>query len=292
MSHDAEISRSEILIEALPFMQEFRGKVFVIKYGGSAMEDEHLVQRTLRDVVFLTAVGVQPVLVHGGGKAISSRMREAGLKTQFVDGLRVTDAASMAIVEHTLDTVINPGIVETINRFGGKALGVSGRTVIQARRLAPQPRPKLEPLDLGLVGDVTGIHLQPIRDLMHQGIVPVISPLGVDGAGTVLNVNADVAAGAIAGELAAYKLIYISDVRGIMRDPAQPDSLIPSINSDLIARLIGDEIIEGGMIPKVESAVAALGRGVAKAHLVDGRVSHSLLREFFTHLGIGTEIVP
>jgi acetylglutamate kinase len=292
MSHDADISRNEILIEALPFIQEFRGKIFVIKYGGSAMEDEHLVQRTLRDVVFLEAVGIKPVLVHGGGKAITSRMREAGLKSQFVEGLRVTDAASMAIVEHTLDTVINPVIVETIIRFGGKALGVSGRSVIQATKLAPQPRHKLEPLDLGLVGDVSGVHLQPIRDALAQEIVPVISPIGTDATGTVLNVNADVAAGAIAAELQAYKLIYISDVRGIMRDPAQEDSLIPSINSELIARLIRDEIIEGGMIPKVESAVDALRRGVAKAHLIDGRLSHSLLLEFFTNAGIGTEILP
>jgi acetylglutamate kinase len=292
MTHDAGISRSEILIEALPFLQEFRGKIFVIKYGGSAMEDEHLVQRTLRDVVFMEAVGVKPVLVHGGGKAITTRMREAGLKAQFVEGMRVTDAASLAIVEHTLDTVINPMIVETIGRFGGKAVGISGRSVIQAKKLAPQSRSKREPLDLGLVGDVVGIHLAPIREALARDIVPVISPLGTDNEGTVLNVNADIAAGAIAAELGAYKLIYISDVRGIMRDPAQEDSLIPSINSDLIARLISDEIIEGGMIPKVESAAEALREGVAKAHLIDGRVSHSLLLEFFTNLGIGTEIVP
>jgi acetylglutamate kinase len=292
MSHDADISRSEILIEALPFIQEFRGQVFVIKYGGSAMEDDHLVQRTLRDVVFLEAVGIKPVLVHGGGKAITSRMREAGLKTQFVDGLRVTDAASMAIVEHTLDMVINPAIVETINRFGGRALGVSGRSVIRAKKLALQSGPKREPVDLGLVGDVTGVNLESIRETLSRDVVPVISPLGVDDAGIVLNVNADVAAGALAADLQACKLIYISDVRGIMRDPAQKDSLIPSINSDQIGRLIEDEIIEGGMIPKVESAVAALRRGVGKAHLIDGRVSHSLLLEFFTNQGIGTEILP
>jgi acetylglutamate kinase len=292
MSHEAETSRSEILCEALPFMQEFRGKIFVIKYGGSAMEDEHLVQRTLRDVVFMEAVGIKPVLVHGGGKAITSRMREAGLKAHFVGGLRVTDAASMAIVEHTLDTVINPTIVETIERFGGQAVGISGRAVIQATKVALQTSPKRQPVDLGLVGDVTGVNLQPIRDALARDIVPVISPIGSDAGGTVLNVNADIAAGAIASELQAYKLVYISDVRGIMRDPAQEDSLIPSINSDLVARLIKDEIIEGGMIPKVESAVAALGRGVGKAHLIDGRVSHSLLLEFFTNLGIGTEIVP
>jgi acetylglutamate kinase len=292
MSHDADISRSECLIEALPFIQEFRGQIFVIKYGGSAMEDDHLVQRTLRDVVFLEAIGIKPVLVHGGGKAITSRMREAGLKAQFVEGLRVTDAASMAIVENTLDRVINPAIVETIGRFGGHALGLSGRSVIQAKKLALQVGPKREPVDLGLVGNVTGVKLESIREALARDVVPVISPLGVDEAGVVLNVNADVAAGALAADLHACKLIYISDVRGIMRDPAQKDSLIPSINSDQIARLIEDEIIEGGMIPKVESAVAALRRGVGKAHLIDGRVSHSLLQEFFTNQGIGTEILP
>ena len=188
--------------------------------------------------------------------------------------------------------MLNPLIVETLERFGGKALGLSGRSVIQARKLSLPATPKSKPLDLGLVGDVVGIHPQPILDALARGAVPVISPLGTDDSGTVLNVNADVAAGAIAAELQAYKLIYISDVRGIMRDPTQEDSLIPAVNSELIARLIKDEIIEGGMIPKAESAVAALGRGVAKAHLVDGRASHSLLLEFFTNMGIGTEILP
>ena len=292
MSYEPEIAKAEILIEALPFIQQFRGQTFVIKYGGSAMEDEHLVERTLRDVVFLEAVGVNPVIVHGGGKAITNRMREAGIKARFVNGLRVTDAASMEIVESTLDTVINPMIVSTLESFNGRALSVSGRKVIRARKVSPQAKGRGETVDLGLVGDVVSVDLTMVQEAMDGGRVPVISPVGLDEHGTVLNINADVAAGAIASGLKASKLIYISDVRGIMRDPAQADSLIPSVNSDLISRLIKDEIIEGGMIPKVESAVAALAAGVSKAHLIDGRVAHSLLIEIFTNSGIGTEILP
>ena len=292
MSYESEIAKAEVLVEALPFIQQFRGQTFVIKYGGSAMEDEHLVERTLRDVVFLEAVGINPVIVHGGGKAITSRMREAGIKARFVNGLRVTDAASMEIVETTLDTVINPMIVNTIESFNGRAVGVSGRTVIRARKVSLQTKGRGETVDLGFVGDVASVDLSAVQTAVDAEKVPVISPIGVDEHGTVFNINADVAAGAIASGLKASKLIYISDVRGIMRDPAQADSLIPSVNSDLIARLIKDEIIEGGMIPKVESAVAALAAGVSKAHLIDGRVAHSILIEIFTNSGIGTEILP
>ena len=256
------------------------------------MEDEYLVERTLRDVVFLEAVGINPVIVHGGGKAITTRMREAGIKARFVNGLRVTDAPSMAIVEDTLENVINPMIAAKINEFGGKARGVSGRGVIRARKAPPQSGARGQRTDLGFVGEVSDVELRVVRELVGQGIVPVISPIGEDESGTSLNINADVAAGAIAASLGAAKLIYISDVRGIMRDPTQADSLIPSVNRDLIGKLIKDEIIEGGMIPKVESAAEALGKGVGKVHLIDGRVAHSLLLEIFTNSGIGTEIVP
>ena len=291
MSHASEIQRAETLIEALPFIQKFRGQTFVIKYGGSAMEDDHLVERTVRDIVLLEAVGINPVVVHGGGKAITTRMREAGIKAQFVNGLRVTDPASMAIVEATLDGVINPMIVGKIEEFKGRAVGMSGRNVIRAKRVPAQPSKGGAAVDLGLVGDVIGVELYEVRTAIAQELVPVISPLGLDDGGTTLNVNADIAAGAIASGLHAAKLIYISDVRGIMRDPTQADSLIPSVNRDLIERLIEDEIIEGGMIPKVESAALALAHGVTKAHLIDGRVSHALLLEIFTPSGIGTEIV-
>ncbi len=292
MSYESEVEKAETLVEALPFIQQFRGQTFVIKYGGSAMEDEHLVERTLRDVVFLEAVGVNPVIVHGGGKAITSRMREAGLKAHFVNGLRVTDAASMRIVENTLETVINPMIVQTIEAFNGRAVSLSGRQVFRAQKLSPQAKGRGETVDLGFVGDVVSVDLSAVSAAIEAQQVPVISPVGTDENGTILNINADVAAGAVAAGLKASKLIYISDVRGIMRDPAQADSLIPSVNRELIGRLIKDGIIEGGMIPKVESAAAALGAGVMKAHLIDGRVPHSLLIETFTHSGTGTEILP
>ncbi len=292
MSQASETSRAEVLLDALPFIQRFRGQTFVIKYGGSAMEDEHLVERTLLDIVFLEAVGIRAVVVHGGGKAITDRMRTAGIKARFVNGLRVTDAPSMKIVADTLENVINPMIAGKLGELGGQAAGVSGREVIRARRAAPVAGKKGQTADLGFVGEVEAVTLGPVRDALGRGAIPVVSPVGVDEAGTALNINADVAAGAIAADLAAAKLIYISDVRGIMRDPSQVDSLIPSVNRETVGKLIKDGIIEGGMIPKVESASEALGKGVGKVHLIDGRLAHALLLEVFTDSGVGTEIIP
>jgi len=291
MKLEQAVDRAEALIEALPFIQRFRGQTFVIKYGGSAMEDDHLIERLLRDVVFLEAVGINPVLVHGGGKAITSRMREAGLKAQFVNGLRVTDEASIAIVSEVLDQLINPRIVETIDAFGGKAYGFSGADVFVAHRLPPQPDKGGEHVDVGFVGEVVGLHLDEVKKMVDSEIVPVISPIACDESGTILNVNADIAAGAVAAAMKASKLIYLSDVPGIMRDPRDADSLISSLTPVMITKLIADEIIAGGMIPKVESAIQALEQGVSKAHLIDGRVPHALLIEIFTNAGIGTELV-
>lgn len=286
------VARTEALIEALPFIQQFRGQLFVIKYGGSAMEDDHLIERLLRDVVFLEAVGINPVLIHGGGKAITNRMREAGLKPQFINGLRVTDELSIRIVEEILDQGINPKIVATVNEFGGRAVGFSGRHVFEARKLPPQTQGKATGLDLGFVGEVIGLNLDAVRQAIEQEQMPVISPIAQSADGTILNVNADVAAGTIAGALKASKMIYISDVLGIMRDPGEADSMIPSVNREMIEKLIEEEIIEGGMIPKVQSAIEALSAGVGKVHLIDGRIPHSLLQEIFTNSGVGTEIVP
>ena len=290
MYHRTELERAEVLLEALPFIQRFRGQTFVIKYGGSAMEDEHLVERLLRDVVFLEAVGVNPVLVHGGGKAISQKMREAGQAPRFVSGLRVTDATAIKIVEEVLDQVIRPKIVDTMASFGGRAEGFSGRDAFVARKLPPQIDGK-QLVDVGFVGEVVSLRLDGIREAIERGVVPVISPIGETEDGVVLNVNADVAAGAMAGALRAAKMIFVSDVLGVMRDVKDPNSLIPTVTRENAARLIADEIIEGGMIPKVQSAVAALGQGVGKVHLIDGRVPHALLLEMFTTRGIGTEIV-
>jgi acetylglutamate kinase len=283
-------ARSEALIEALPFIQKFRGQTFVIKYGGAAMEEEQIVERFLRDVVFLEAVGINPVLVHGGGKAITARMREAGLKAQFVNGLRVTDEKSISIVEQTLDSEINPHIVETIHRFGGKAQGVSGKTVFVARKMDPQVQENGEKIEIGFVGEAARINFKHIQAHIKQETVPVISPIGAEESGVVLNINADVAAAALASALKASKLIFVSDVPGIMRDPSQPDSLIPSVNSEQVESLIKQRVIEGGMIPKVQSATSALSKGVEKVHLIGGHIHHGLLLEIFTNAGIGTEI--
>lgn len=283
--------RAEVLIEALPFIQKFRGHLFVIKYGGAAMEDDQVVERFLRDVVFLEAVGINPVLIHGGGKAITARMREAGLKARFVNGLRVTDEQSIHIVEDVLDNQINPGIAETIKSFGGNAVGIHGKTVFGGKKLPPQTEGK-ETVDLGYVGEVIDVHLEPIQNAVAQEIVPVISPLARDAEGRVLNINADMAAGTLAGQLKAEKFIYLSDVPGIMRDPTMRDSLIPTVSRSEIEQLREDEIISGGMIPKVESALHALSQGVKKVHFIDGRTPHSLLLEIFTNAGIGTEIIP
>ncbi len=284
-------ARAEALLEALPFIQKFRGALFVIKYGGSAMDDDNVVERFLRDVVFLEAVGINPVLIHGGGKAITSRMRDAGLKPKFVNGLRVTDAQSIGIVEDVLDTLINPGIVKLLNDFGGKAVGIPGKRILRGKKLPPQTEGKATGIDLGFVGEVIDVQLDEIMQAIAEEKVPVISPLATTDDGTVLNINADIAAGTIAGHLKAAKFIYLSDVPGIMRDPMDKQSLIPSVTRQMIEHLLEEEIISGGMIPKVDSAMHALGQGVKKVHFIDGRFPHALLLEIFTNAGIGTEIV-
>lgn len=284
-------TRAEALIEALPYIQKFRSQLFVIKYGGSAMEDEDTVDRLLRDIVFLEAVGINPVVIHGGGKAISQRMRDAGQKPRFVNGLRVTDAEAIAIVEDVLDNQINPDIANRITAFGGCAVGIHGKRVLAGKKLAPQIDDD-EAVDLGFVGEVVDVHLEEIEQAVSREIVPVISPLARDEDGTVYNINADIAAGSIAGRLKAAKMIYVSDVPGLMRDPSDKNSLIPSVTRAQIEKLVADEIVTGGMIPKVESATHALKAGVQKVHFIDGRTPHALLVEVFSNAGIGTEILP
>jgi acetylglutamate kinase len=283
--------RAEALIEALPYIQKFRGQLFVIKYGGSAMEDENVVERFLRDVVFLEAVGINPVLIHGGGKAITQRMRDAGQKPRFVNGLRVTDEQAIRIVEEVLDGVINPAIVKMLQGFGGKAVGIHGKEVLVGKKLPPQTEGKATRIDLGFVGEVVEVKKAVIEQAVAAEMVPVISPLARDAAGHIFNINADIAAGTVAGQLRAAKFIYLSDVPGIMRDPTDKESLIPSVTREEIEQLREDEIISGGMIPKVESALHALSQGVEKVHFIDGRTPHSLLLEIFTNTGVGTEIV-
>jgi len=283
--------RAATLIEALPYLQQFRGQVFVIKYGGSAMESDEAVERLLRDVVFLEAVGVNPVLVHGGGKAISARMREAGLVARFVNGLRVTDGASIRIVEDVLDGEVNPRLVEIVGEFGARARGFSGRDVLRAEKLPPVDNGKGGTEDLGFVGRVTGVETAELERILNDERIPVVSPVARGADGQTYNINADEAAAAIAGALGAAKLIFLSDVPGIMRDRANPDSLIPTVRADQVDGLIRQKVLEGGMIPKVQGAVAALRKGVGKTHMIDGRLPHALLLEIFTHEGVGTEIL-
>ena len=283
-------SRAEALIEALPYIQKFRGKLFVIKYGGSAMEDDNVIDRLLRDIVLLEAVGINPVLIHGGGKAISQRMREAGQKPRFVKGLRVTDSEAIAIVEDVLDNVINPDITARIVKFGGSAIGIHGKDVFVGRKLRSQKEGEMD-VDLGYVGEVVDVRKKEIEDAIGREVVPVVSPLARDAKGVVYNINADIAAGSIAGRLKAEKMIYVSDVPGLMRDPNDRQSLIPSVSRRQIEKLVADKIITGGMIPKVESATHALREGVEKVHFIDGRTPHALLIEVFSNAGIGTEIV-
>jgi acetylglutamate kinase len=280
----------ESLVEALPYIQKYRGQTFVIKYGGSAMEDDAVVAGMLRDVVFLEAVGINPVLIHGGGKAITQRMRDAGLPARFVNGLRVTPAAAIRIVEEVLDTQINPEIVRLLSANGGRAVGIPGKRVLVGKRLAPQIEGG-EVVDLEFVGEVIDLRLEEVERAIAAEAVPVISPLAQDADGNALNINADIAAGTVAGGLRAAKMIYLSDVPGLMRDHRDASTLISSVNREQIAQLVEQGIIAGGMLPKVNSALNALEKGVRKVHFIDGRVPHALLREIFTDAGIGTEVV-
>ncbi|MBX7210210.1 MAG: acetylglutamate kinase [Verrucomicrobiaceae bacterium] len=283
MSLDAYTAKAATLIEALPYMQSFRGCTFLIKVGGSAMEDPALVDRFLRDVVFLEAVGINPVIVHGGGKAISKAMNDAGLQARFVNGMRVTDEETIKIVEDTLARVINPEIVTKINAFGGKAVGIPGTEVFAGEKMKGE---------LGWVGEVTDCRLGLIQAAVAGEFVPVVSPVARETtSGRTLNVNADLAACALATRLKATKLIFLSDVLGVMRDPKDESTLIPSLNPAAIDKLKADGIISGGMIPKVDSSLASLRGGVGKVHLIDGRIPHALILEIFTDVGIGTEIV-
>jgi acetylglutamate kinase len=291
MIHDSDLEkRAAILVEALPYIQKFRGQTFVIKYGGSAMDDPYQVDRLLRDIVFLEAVGINPVVVHGGGKAITRRMEKAGLKANFVNGLRVTDEATIRLVQEALDGEINPHIVETLIRFGGKAQGLSGQSVFVAQPLDPQPDQDGTLVDVGFVGEAAAVDINEVAALVAMEVVPVISPIGASEDGMLLNINADVAAAALAVGLQAQKLIFVSDVRGILQDAKDPSTLLTTVHVNEVPDLITHKILQGGMIPKVQSAVSAIKKGVQKVHLICGEIPHCLLLEIFTDRGIGSEI--
>ena len=285
------IAKAKVLHEALPYIQDFHGSTFVVKYGGSFMDDPDptVRQRVATDIAFLAAVGINVVVVHGGGKAISRAMDGAGLKANFVNGLRVTDEATIAIVKKTLDEIVNKDVCDTLRAVRANPKGMPGDTVIVCEKLTVDDDGKA--IDLGYVGDVTEIKVKLIKKEIAEGFMPVISPVAEGLDGKPYNVNADVAAGRVASALRARRLVYMSDVPGLLEDYHNPDSLISTVKVSDVDGLKKRGVIDKGMRPKVLSAVRALQDGVQRVHLIDGRMPHSLLLEIFTDKGVGTEIV-
>ncbi len=284
-------AKAKVLLEALPYIQDFRGSTFVVKYGGSFMDDPDPAARTrvAHDIAFLAAVGINVVVVHGGGKAITKMMEGSGLKASFINGLRVTDEATIALVKKTLDEVVNKEVCAAISAARGKPKGLAGDAVLVCEKLTIDDNGK--PVDLGYVGEVTEVKVKLIKKEIGEGFTPVISPVAEGYDGKPYNVNADLVAGRVASALRARRLVYMSDVPGLLANPADPNSLISSLKISQIDDLKKRGIIDQGMRPKVQSAMRALEEGVQRVHFIDGRLPHSLLLEIFTDKGIGTEIV-
>ena len=286
------IAKARALIEAMEYIRSFRGRIVVVKLGGSVLEDSGLQKKLLTDIAFMDTVGMQPIIVHGGGKAITSAMNEAGLEPVWVQGRRYTDERTLNIAEHTLVHKVNTPICETLAELGCKAMGLHSLSscvlFAETLRLAGEDGRKI---DLGLVGQITGVNAELLRTLCAAGNIPVIASIAVDKAGGKLNVNADSAAGKVAAEVTAEKLVVVSDTHGIRRNVKDPDSRISSVNEKQIKEMIDAAIITDAMLPKVEACLVALEAGVKKAHIIDGRIEHSLLLEIYTDQGIGSEIV-
>ena len=286
------LDKARILAEALPYIQEFRGATIVIKYGGHAMDDEELKHYVIEDIVLLELVGMKPVVVHGGGPEITSLMDRLGLEPKFVDGMRVTDAETMGVVEMVL-AKIRGELVAKINQHGGRAVGLSGKDggLFLCQKLVRQRDVGAQAADFGFVGEITCVNPELIRVLDEHQFIPVVSPVAVDEAGLTYNVNADLAAAELARALKARKFVLLTDVRGVLRDPTDPSTLIPTIPAGEVGEMIRAGVISGGMIPKTEACLRALDEGVRKAHILDGRLPHALLLELLTSSGVGTQIV-
>jgi acetylglutamate kinase len=286
------ISKAATLLEALPYIQKFSGATFVVKYGGSFMDspDPAVRNGVASDIVFLEAVEINPIVVHGGGKAITRAMEKAGLKAQFIQGQRVTDEATVQIVDDVLSREINPEVVATINSLGGMARGFAGPDIFRCRKIFVKG-PAGEDLDIGYVGEVVEVNTEPLLECIAMGITPVISPTARGADGHIYNCNADVAAAMTAVALKARRLVFMSDVPGLMRDPKDPATVIPHLKTGEVDGLKKAGVVDKGMIPKVDSAVAAIKAGIEKVSFVDGRVPHSVLLEIFTDAGVGTEVV-
>jgi acetylglutamate kinase len=302
LTHDSKVwgcglkrvlEKANILIEALPYIRNFYGKTFIIKYGGSAQIKQDLKNAFAQDIVLLNYIGIHPVIIHGGGPKISSTMEKMGKKPEFIQGQRFTDKETMDIVEMVLGGLINKEIVSLINSQGGKALGISGKDggLIKAKRKVLRTSPekgKGKTIDLGLVGEVTGVDNQILNSLEKESFIPVISPIGISQEGETLNINADSVAASIASALKAEKLILLTDVPGVKDKRGR---IIPTLTKKQINKLIHGGTIAGGMLPKIQACLKAISSGVSKTHIIDGRIPHCLLLEIFTEKGIGTEIV-
>ncbi len=275
------LQRAEVITQALPYIQKYHNKIIVVKYGGNAMISEELKLQVMEDLVLLWLIGVKPVLVHGGGPEISDMLKKVGKKSEFVDGLRVTDKETAEIVQMVLAGKINKQLVNLLGEFGGNAVGISGIDghLIEA---------KVKDERLGFVGEITNVNVQPILDLIEKEYIPVVSTVGCDKEGNVYNINADTAASYIAGAMKAERLITMTDIPGILRDVNDPDSIIKRVTTEEARQLFADGVISGGMIPKVECCIEAIEKGVRRVTILDGRVPHALLLELLTDEGAGT----
>ena len=293
-SMEISMEKADILLESLPYIRRFYNKIIVVKYGGHAMVDENLKDSFARDMVLMKYIGIHPVVVHGGGPQIGKFLEKVGKDSRFVNGMRVTDEETMNIVEMVLVGSVNKAIVGMMNCHGGKAVGLSGKdgNLIQAQKYyltaekAKDTPPEI--IDIGLVGKVTAINADLIMSLVRDGFIPVIAPTGVGENGETYNINADLVAGAVAASLSAEKLLLLTDVSGVWDAES---SLIHTMNREYALRLIDEQVIKGGMFPKVKCCLKALRGGVQKAHIIDGRLKHAVLLEMFTDSGIGTEII-
>ncbi|MGD9927678.1 MAG: acetylglutamate kinase [Sphaerochaeta sp.] len=282
-----EILKAEVLIEAIPYIRTFAGSIVVVKYGGSAMVDEQLKKSVIQDIAMLKYIGLKPVVIHGGGKEITSLLDRLGKKSEFLDGLRVTDAETAQVAEMVLSGSIGKSLVSELEQVGISAVGISGkdgRTLLCSKKLDDKGR------DLGYVGHVEKVDTSLLETLLSNNFVPVVSPVGVDEEGNTYNINADYAASAVAGSLSAQKLVFLTDVEGILKDKDDPSSIIRTLSTRQAEAYIQDGTINGGMIPKVQCCLDGLEKGVSSVHVLDGRVPHAILLEIFTTRGIGTMV--
>lgn len=280
------LNKAEVLIEALPYIQRFNRKVIVVKYGGSAMVDEELKKRVIQDVTLLKLVGFKPIIVHGGGKDISRMIERVGMEPKFVNGLRVTDEATMEIAEMVLGKV-NKSLVQLVESLGVRAIGISGKdgALLQVEKKYSSGQ------DIGFVGDVKKVNAQILWDLLEKDFLPIVCPIGMDEDYNTYNINADDAACAIAQAMEAEKLAFLTDIEGVYKDPKDPETLIPVLPISEAEKLMAEGYIGGGMLPKIQNCIDAVNSGVSKVHILDGRIPHCLLLEIFTNKGIGTAIL-